>query len=389
MQRYIYSILLFSALVQLVFPSHGQTSTQKTIERVTVVDRLIRPWDIVFLDNSQALVSEKEGGVQWVNLLTGEKQLLKGLPADAEFRNKTGIGDNTGYFGIALDPNFAKNHWVYLAYAATNSAQDATTTKVIRAKYKNFALSNIQSLLVAEPFSTDRYHYGGGLVFGADNKLYITVGERLFTEKDQPTNMPIAQNLQDKRGKIYRINPDGSIPNDNPTFSESSVPGLYALGIRAAQGLTLHPKTGQIWFSEHGTYQGDEINQLQAGANYGWPIITSGKYRFAEYAPPDLTRTFAAPSWFWENTVAPTGLTFYFGDEFPQWHGHLLVPGLSRGNFWLMNIKDNKIVAAEELFTDKKIRLRKAKQAPDGKLYLLTDEANGRILRVVNQSADD
>lgn len=378
-----YCTILLGVLPQLICPSLAQEPAQQTLKRLTLVERLIRPWDIVFLNNTQALVTEKEGGVQWVDLSTGEKRAVKGLPADAEFRNKTGIGDNTGYFGIALDPHFTNNNWVYLAYAAGNADRTGTTTKVIRAKYRNLSLSSIQTLLVAEPFSADRYHYGGGLVFGADDTLYITVGERLFTEKDQPSDMPIAQNLLDKRGKIYRINTDGSIPKDNPTFSESSVAGLFALGIRAAQGLTLHPKTGQIWFSEHGTYQGDEINLLQGGANYGWPIVTSGKYRFSEYAPPALTRAFTPPTWYWQDTVAPTGLTFYFGDEFPQWHGNLLVPGLSRGNFWHMKVQGNKIINAEELFVNEKIRLRKAKQGPDGKLYLLTDEANGRILRVV------
>lgn len=349
--------------------------------RETVTDRLLRPWDMDFISSKLAIVSEKEGGLVLVDLNTGDKTLVKGLPDDIDNRNKTGIGDNSGIFGVKLDPNFANNKWIYFSYAAKNPKGAGTTTKVVRAKLNGSALSKIESLFVATPYSGERYHYGGGLLFGDDGKLYFTVGERLFTEADEPS-MPIAQDYADKRGKIYRINPDGSIPVDNPKFSENSPLGLFAIGIRAAQGMTKHTN-GDIWFSEHGTKQGDEINKLSAGANYGWPVKTTGGYRFADYQPPALSkRTFTSPQWFWSNTVAPTGLTFYSGTEFPEWQGNLLVAGLSRGNLWRFEFSDGQITKAHQLFKNDRIRLRNIKQAPDGKLYLLTDEANGRILRL-------
>jgi len=354
------------------------------LDRVTIADRLLRPWDIAFPNAQTALVTEKEGTIVRVNLLTGEKQPLSGLPTDVNIRNRTGLGDNSGLFGIKLDPEFANNQWIYFSYASADEKGN-TTTKVVRAKLKETTLSNIETLLIALPRTNERYHYGGGLVFGADRKLYITVGERLFTEADQP-DMPIAQDYADMRGKIYRINPDGSIPNDNPSFSSDAIPGLYAVGIRAAQGLTVHPQTQQIWFSEHGTRQGDEVNLLSAGSNYGWPVKTTGGYRATDYQPPQLAeRQFTSPKWSWETTVAPTGLHFYVGAEFSFLNGSLLLAGLSRGSFWQLRLNKagTQITGAEEWVTAQRVRLRNVKQAPDGKLYVLTDEANGRLMRII------
>ena len=195
--------------------------------------------------------------------------------------------------------------------------------------------------------------------------------------------MPIAQDLTDMRGKIYRLNSDGSIPTDNPDFGSDAVKGIYAAGIRAAQGLTVDPRTGNIWFTEHGTIQGDELNLLESGANYGWPIISTGRYR-GGYEPPKLDREFTVPMWSWFKTIAPTGLTFYTGTEFPAWKDNLIVPGLSRGNFWRLVIEEDEIKSVEELFVDERDRTRKAVQSPDGQLYILTDEANGRIIRIKN-----
>lgn len=377
--------LSFAILLNSMPAAVAEDGNESLIDKVNtqeVASRLLRPWGIVFLSSTEALVTEKEGGLQKVNLVNGTKTLINGLPRDLENRNKTGVGDNSGLFGIALDPSFSENQWVYLSYSAANAERDGFATKVIRGKYKNDTLSAIEILFVAAPYTSDRYHYGGGLVFGRDGKLYITLGERLFNEIDQPA-MPIAQNMLDKRGKIFRLNPDGSAPSDNPKFTEPSMPGLYGLGIRAAQNLTVHPESGQIWFSEHGTRQGDEINLLSAGANYGWPIHTDGGYRYKDYTPPKLTdRKFIEPAWSWPITVAPTGLTFYFGKEFPEWNGNLLVAGLSRGSFWRMTLDRNKIVSGEELMSKNRIRLRAVKQAPDGKLYVISDEANGRILRI-------
>lgn len=351
------------------------------LEKETILEGLKRPWSIAFITEDEALISEKEGDLVKVNLQKKEKVRIEGFPADMA-DSLTGFGDNTGKFEILLDPDFSNNKYIYLSYAAEKGA--VRTTRIIRAVLEKNSLRQIKTLFVAEPYTQERFHYGGGMVFGKDGKLYFTIGERLFTEKDQPI-VPIAQDIHDRRGKIYRINPDGTIPDDNPDFGSKATPGLYATGIRAAQGITLDTSTGKIWFSEHGTHQGDEINVLKAKANYGWPIKTTGKYRYAEYAPlPIPENNYTDPVWAWLQTVAPTGVHFYSGNEFAAWDHNLLVGGLSRGSLWRMVIEGETIKSAEELFADDRVRIRKVVQSPAGKLYILSDEVNGKLIRVRN-----
>jgi aldose sugar dehydrogenase len=351
-------------------------------EKEMVMTGLNRPWSMAFLSEDEVLIAEKEGNLLRANLRTKTTIPIKGYPTDI-VDTFSGFGDNAGKFEVLLDPDFSRTKYVYLAYAAKNEV--GKTTKVIRATLENDTLTNSKILLEATPYTNICCHYGGGMIFGHDGKLYITIGERLFAEKDEPET-PIAQNVRDKRGKIYRINPDGSIPEDNPDFGPDAEPGLYAIGIRAAQGLTLDPVSHKIWFSEHGTHQGDEINILNAGANYGWPVKTTGKYRSEGYLPPKMDdNVFTAPVWFWQHTVAPTGLTFYTGEEFPTWKSSLFVGGLSKGSLWRMTIEGEKVKSAEELFLDSRVRARKVVQSPMGKLYILTDETNGQIIRIVNK----
>lgn len=351
------------------------------LEKETIVEGLKRPWSMAFITEEEVLISEKEGDLVLLNLVTKERKNLQGFPTDLE-DSLGSFGDNTGKFEVLLDPNFKNNKYLYLSYAAKSTK--GRTTKIIRAVLENGVLSQIKVLFVAEPFSFERVHYGGGMAFGSDGKLYFTIGERLFNEKDEPA-LPIAQNKEDKRGKIYRINPDGTIPNDNPTFGEKAIAGLYAMGIRAAQGITLNPKTNQLWFSEHGTHQGDEINVLKARANYGWPMKTTGKYRYAEFDPkPIAGNVYTDPVWSWSQTVAPTGLHFYAGSEFAAWNQNLLVGGLSKGSLWRLVIEGETVKSAEELFVNDRLRIRKVIQSPLGKLYLLSDEVNGKLIRVRN-----
>lgn len=366
-------------------------------QKQLVLEGLKRPWSAAFLSDEVVLISEKDGDLLKVNLTTKEKIKIKGFPSDlmdtitinskayaqGSFpRNTHGkrIKYNAGIFDVVLHPDFKTNNTLYVSYVSQKGP--LSTTKVIRAVLENDSLTKVTPILVAEPYTEGLFHYGGGMTFGADSKLYITVGERLFSEINQPA-MPIGQDLTDKRGKIYRLNADGSIPDDNPDFGREAVSGLYAPGIRASQGITLNKKTGAIWFTEHGTKQGDELNRLQAGANYGWPIKTTGGYRGLGYEPPALEdRVFTDPKWYWLHTVAPTGLTFYTGDEFPQWKDNLFISGLSRGSLWRVVLEDETVVSLEELFVNDRVRARKVVQSPDGKLYVLTDEADGKMILI-------
>ncbi len=365
-----------------------------------VLELLKSPWSIAFISDTDALITEKGGNLLRVDLASKSRSIVRGFPDDLanDSVGEKYKGGNNGIFDVVLHPDFAENGLIYIAYSAREGT--GFTTKVVRAKLDKNTLGSIETIFVATPFTeNERYHFGGGMVFGPDRKLYITIGERLFSEADQPP-LPIAQDLSDKRGKIYRLNPDGTIPDDNPYFGDSAVPGLYAVGIRAAQGLAVHPETGEIWFSEHGTRQGDEINKLSAGANYGWPIRTTGEYRDENYVPPEMNdRTFTDPVWYWRQTVAPTGLSFYSGSEFPLWQNDLLVPGLSIGSFWRINFENNEIIGMESLFVNDRARTRKVKQSPNGTLYMLTDThftivpgqgvvdnggPNGQLIRIRN-----
>ncbi len=378
--------------------SPNKSTTPTSPQKETIIENLKRPWSMAFISEDEVIVAEKDGDLLRVNLSTKERHIIKGFPSDLAdsimmVKDKFEFGIfpkdadgyktkyNAGIFEILIDPNFKKNNWIYVSYVSQNE-EEKSTTKVIRAKLIEDNLSDIQTLFVATPYSHGLFHYGGGMTFGNDGNLYFTIGERLFNEVLEP-EIPVAQDLKDKRGKIYRLHPDGSIPDDNPDFGEGAVDGMFAVGIRAAQGITKHPETGQIWFSEHGTVQGDEINLLEKGANYGWPVITSGKFRDKNYQPPNMEeRTFTDPVWYWLHTVAPTGLTFYSGDEFPLWKNNLIVPGLSRGSLWRLTLDGATLKSAEELFLDDRVRTRKAAVSPQGKLYILTDETNGRIIRI-------
>lgn len=367
-----------------------------------VIEQLKRPWSMAFISEHEAIVAEKDGDLTKVNLKTKSKISIKGFPNDLAdsltiFAQNYPLGTypkdangfkgkyNAGIFEVLLDPEFESNHWIYVSYVSEEDSKFAL--KVIRAKLQENQLENVEKLLFVGPYADGLFHFGGGMIFGGDGKLYVTAGERLYGDALQP-DLPIAQNIADARGKIYRINKDGSIPIDNPDFGIDAVPGIYALGIRAAQGLTMNPMTKEIWFSEHGTYQGDELNLLEKGANYGWPIKSTGGYR-GGYEPPKLERDYADPKWYWHKTIAPTGLTYYTGDEFPEWNNTLIIPGLSRGNFWRVGFAGDEISRVEELFVNDRQRTRKAVQSPEGKLYILTDENNGKIIRIVNKKVSN
>lgn len=290
---------------------------------------------------------------------------------------------NAGWFQVLLDPDFADNQYIYLSYASMNR-EKAAALKVIRGQLKGNHLENVETLFLAGPYSHGLFHFGGGMVFDREGKLYIATGERNLFERTNPA-LPLAQDVSDKRGKIFRLHPDGSIPTDNPDFGPDAVPGLYALGIRASQGMILDETSSRIWFSDHGTLQGDELNLLQVGANYGWPYQTSGKYRTLDYQPEVPSGlTFTEPVHFWDQTIAPTGLTVYYGRDLPQWNGNIILPGLSKGSLWRIQLEENTVLRMEELFVNDRVRLRKCVVSPRGKLYLLTDEDDGKIIRVLD-----
>ncbi len=370
-------------------------------EKEVIMSGLKKPWSMAFISEDLALLAEKDGDLLLVNLKEKTNEKVTGLPTDvgravlidlseypkgiypdAADGNTTSY--NAGWFEVLLDPNYSKNKMIYLSYAAMQPDKKAAL-KVIRGVLDGNKLTNVQTIFEAGPYMHGLFHFGGGMTFGTDSMLYIATGERNFFEYMNP-EIPIAQDVKDARGKIIRIHPDGTIPQDNPDFGRDAVAGLYATGIRATQGLFSDKETGEIWFTDHGTMQGDEFNKLIAGANYGWPNKTSGKFRTKDYVPAELNNiTFTAPIHYWDQTIAPTGLLKYTGREFMQWKGDYIIPGLSKGNLWRLSVDQNDTVTSiEELFPYDHVRLRKAVQSPRGYLYILTDEEDGKIIKVKN-----
>jgi len=383
MKNPIIYILVITAFFSCKQEDRKISPTKAKPEKVVILDSLLHPWSIEFFTETDVLITEKDGNLIRANLETNEKKVITGFPNDLvdSIRVKD-FRDNSGIFEVIKHPEFVSNNLVYVSYAAEN--ETGYTTKIIRGKLQTDALTDVQTIFLADPYRFDLFHYGGGMTFGADGKLYFTIGERYYNETDQP-KLPIAQDLKDKRGKIHRINDDGSIPNDNPKFGNEAIPSIYAIGIRAAQGITLNRKTGDIWFSEHGSVQGDELNILKPGANYGWPVKTSGEYRNKDYRPPKMdNETFTDPVHYWLQTIAPTGLTFYTGKEFPHWNGDIILSGLSRGSLWRIQLDDDEVISVEELFLHDRVRSRKVAMSPNGKLYMLTDEKNGKLIEIKN-----
>ena len=359
------------------------TRAQVSLELIDFASGFNLPVDLVHAGDERLFVVEK-GGL--IKVIDGDGNTLPDPFLDIDNKVNS-FASERGLLGLAFHPDYANNGYFFVNY--TNNSGDTHISRFSVSADPNKADTDSEVVLLSidQPFSN---HNGGCLRFGADGYLYIGTGDG--GSGGDPINA--GQDRQTLLGKMLRIDVDNgspySIPEDNPNLGPDAIPGIYAYGIRAAQGITNRSGTKDIWFSEHGTNQGDEINLLRPGANYGWPNITSGTWRSENYEPEALPNPqYTAPQHFWLQTVAPTGLTFYTGVEFPSWNGNLIVPGLSRGSLWRMVLEGDVIMIAEELFLDSHVRSRKVVQSPEGQLYLLTDEDNGKLIRITNQSYTD
>jgi glucose/arabinose dehydrogenase len=238
-------------------------------------------------------------------------------------------------------------------------------------------LENVQVIWRQMPKVKGGNHFGSRLVFARDGNLFITVGER-FDYRDQ------AQNLAVTLGKIIRIQPDGGIPKDNPFVGrEGARPEIWSYGHRNVQAAALHPDTGRLWTVEHGARGGDELNQPQAGKNYGWPVITYGiDYNGAKIGEGTSKPGMEQPVYYWDPVIAPSGAEFYTGAVFPQWQGNLLIGSLQPGLLVRLEMKDGRVTREHRYAGDLKARIRDVKQGPNGAIYAITDDSNGKILRI-------
>ncbi len=334
----------------------------------TVVAGLDHPWGLAFLPDGGMLVTERPGRLRLVRDGRLDPEPIGGLPAIAA----TGQG---GLLDVALHPRFEDNRWVYLSYAAAGPG--GVGTEVARGRLEGQQLTDVEVLFGMEPKSGGGRHFGSRLVFDRDGYLYITLGDR--------GDRPRAQRLDDHAGSVIRLHDDGRVPEDNPFVGrDDALPGIYNYGHRNIQGAALHPETGVLWTQEHGPQGGDEVNVERPGANYGWPVITYGVNYVMGTPIGEGTHKegMEQPIHYWDPSIAPSGMTFYTGDAFPQWRGDLFIGALKDRMLVRLELDGEEVSHEERMLEGMLGRIRDVRTGPDGALYLLTDHADGRLVRL-------
>ncbi len=362
----------------------GLATAQPAATKATVLDvSLNSPWGLAFLPDRRILVSQKDGSMVIVRADgSAIDATLTGLPAV----NSRGQG---GLLDVALDPDFATDPWVYFSYS--ENGPGGVGTALARGRLAGSALSNVTVIWRQTPKVNGGVHFGSRIVFRSDKTLFLTTGDRGQDSPSEPTALH-AQNLATTLGKVLRLNRDGSIPADNPVFAATGAqPGIWSLGHRNAQGATLKPGTDELWVTEHGPRGGDELNRMQAGKNYGWPLASYG-CAYSEFQSAPSCRPgggthaprFEEPMTTWLlRSTAPSGLAFYTGDKLPEWNGQLFAGALAGTTLWRIALgADNTVTLREEVPAVSALgkRIRAVKQGPDGWLYLLSDD--GKLIRL-------
>ncbi|WDI32592.1 PQQ-dependent sugar dehydrogenase [Hyphococcus flavus] len=341
----------------------------------TLADGLVNPWSIAFLPDGSMLVSEREGRLRIIRDGELVDAPVAGVPEVLSY-NQGGLHD------VLPHPNFEENGLLYLAYA--HGTEGSNATRVARARFDGQSLNDVEVLYDAKPLKDTGHHFGGRMVWGGDGKLYVSVGEgSRYKEK--------AQDMSSSFGAVLRLNEDGSIPADNPDFGEGALPELYSKGHRNPQGLAYDAERDILWEHEHGPRGGDEINIVEPGANYGWPLASYGiDYNGAKITPFTEYEGTRQPFKYWTPSIAPSGLAVYRGELFSDWNGDLLVGAMSSSSGEALHrvILDGNEEVGEERYLIGE-RIREVRVGPDGAIYVTTEERRGapegKVLRVTPQ----
>ena len=362
------------------FPGQTDAPERKSnvaFDVVTVADGLQNPWALAFLPNGRLLVTERPGRMRVVAADGKLSEPIPGLPA-VDARGQGGLLD------VTLDPSFATNGLVYWSYAEPGDGMN--NTAVARGRFVDGAqprLESVQVIYRQRPQINSRQHFGSRLVFGRDGMLFIAQGDRSVNEGRMQS-----QRLDGLIGKIVRLNPDGSVPRDNPFVGRDGArPEIWSIGHRNIQAAALHPTTGELWEVEHGARGGDELNIARKGRDYGWPTIAYG----IEYRGSPITGGITAkegmeqPIYYWDPVIGPSGMAFYTANLFPAWRGSLFIGGHATSDLVRLELNGERVVGEERLLTDpsSRVTVRDVRQGPDGALYLLHDATNGRIVKLV------
>lgn len=363
------AFMLTSSSSSYFFSSAAQAQRIQTEFDVRLVAEGLRfPWGMAFMPDGNVLVTERIGQLRIITPDNRMSEPVKGVPA--VFAQQQG-----GLLDVAIDPEFSRNRLIYLSYAEPEGHKAGTA--VARAELKDGNLENLQVIFRQFPKTEGGQHFGSRLAFAPDGNLFITLGDR-------GNYMDEAQQLGNHLGKIIRIRPDGSVPADNPFVNDPKAkPEIWSYGHRSVQGAAIHPKTGELWIHEHGPRGGDEINIPQSGKNYGWPKASYGvHYSGVPIKDEHARQGFEEPIYYWTPSIAPSGMVFYTGSQFPGWRGSLFIGALAGRHVSRLPTNGKRILGEEQFLMDT-ARFRDVEQGPDGTLYLLTDEKNGKILKLV------
>lgn len=366
MARLTAAVLLGGALLTL-------PALAADVQVEVLQDKLNHPWSVAFLpDNQTLLITERSGQLRSWRPDSGLSQPIEGVPK-AVVRRQAGLLD------VVLAPDFAQSRRVWLSYTEANSEGNlGAVVGYGQLSEDNRQLNGFKTVIRQTPQLSAGNNLGTRMAFDRDGYLYIVFGDNFHSSS--------AQDLDKLTGKILRLNQDGSVPQDNPFVSRSGArPEIWAYGLRNPQGLAFNPWTQQMWESEHGPRGGDEINIPQKGKNYGWPLATWG-IDYDGNRVPESKGSHAdgteQPVYYWKVSPALSGMAFYNSARFPTWKNSLFIGALKERNLIRLTVNGDKVVERERLLTDRNERIRDVRQGPDGYLYVLTDDDNGKLLKV-------
>ncbi|VVO72773.1 PQQ-dependent sugar dehydrogenase [Pseudomonas fluorescens] len=368
------SAMLTATLPVLAASAQEMKSEQGALEVTSIAKGLEHPWSVAFLPDRQGmLVTERPGNLRLVSPQGKVSAPISGVP-------KVWAKGQGGLLDVVLSPDFKQDRLIYLSYAEGGGQGDKAGTAVGRGRLSE-DLTNLKDFTVIfrqEPKLSVGNHFGSRLVFDRDGYLFITLGEN----NDRPT----AQDLDKLQGKVVRIYPDGKVPDDNPFVGQSGArPEIWSYGVRNPQGAALNPWTGTLWENEHGPRGGDELNVIERGKNYGWPLATHGINYSGQPIPEAQGKTAegtVGPRHFWEKSPGLSGMAFYDGDRFKAWQHNVFIGALVTQELIRLQFDGDKVVHEERLLGELNKRIRDVRQGPDGYLYVLTDEEDGGLYKV-------
>lgn len=359
----------FPRVPSLPFPDAAQEyeTLGPKIRVVPMFKGLVNPWSLAFLPNGDMLITEKAGQLRIARKGVLDPKPIAGVPT------VWAVGQG-GLLEVSPHPRYTENQFIYLTYS--KPCAEGATTALARGRFDGQALTEVRDLFVADNCNTGNPHFGSKLAWGRDGTLYMTIGERGDRNRAQNTNI--------HGGKIVRLKDDGTVPPDNPFVNRPGFkPEIYTYGHRNMQGLAFHPETGVLWETEHGPQGGDELNIIEAGKNYGWPIVTFGREYSGEIITDQPWREgMQQPVLQWSPSIGLSGFVIYSGDRFPQWKGNMFAGALSGQQIQRIVFTDRGPIGREALLGALRLRVRDLRQGPDGLLYIAVDGNPAGILRI-------